>query len=71
LADGKNEEAEALLRDAVAAGKRCFHAGDPVMIQVLRNYADALEHLNRADEASRMRAESDVISVKTPPRSRH
>jgi tetratricopeptide (TPR) repeat protein len=71
LADRKYEEAEALLRDAVAAGKRCFHAGDPLMIQVLRNYADALEHLNRGDEASRMRAESDVISVKAPPRSRH
>jgi hypothetical protein len=41
------------------------------MIQVLRKYADALERLNRGDEASRMRAESDVISVKALPRSRH
>jgi hypothetical protein len=70
LADRKYEEAEALLRDAVAAGS-CLPAGDPVMIQVLRNYADALERLNRGDEAARMRAESDVISVKALPKSSH
>jgi tetratricopeptide (TPR) repeat protein len=70
-ADRKYEEAEALLRDAVAAGKRCLPAGDPVMIRLLRNYADALEHLNRREEASRMRAESDVISIKALWGTRH
>jgi hypothetical protein len=41
--------------------RRVFPAGHPVARNILAIYADVLRRLNRAEEASRVQAESEVI----------
>jgi tetratricopeptide (TPR) repeat protein len=61
LAEKKYVQAEALLHEAIDIGRCRFTAGHPLLNNVLRNYAYALEKLNRKDEAARIRAESQVL----------
>ena len=61
IAQKKYGLAAPLLKQAVELSKRMFRFGDPVSRIVLANYSHVLAELGRAEEASRMRAESEVL----------
>jgi tetratricopeptide (TPR) repeat protein len=63
LADKKYAKAEPLLREAVELCRRKFAPGHPLLNSVLLNYSNVLRKLNRNEEASLARAQSEVVSA--------
>jgi hypothetical protein len=59
LAEKKYNEAEPLLREAVAITKQQFRAGHPQLRNTLLTYCYVLEKLSRSAEAAHHRAEAD------------
>ena len=56
-------EAEPLLREGVEIFRRHFSLGHPALRNLLRNYSYVLDKLNRKEEASLARAQSQVFSA--------
>ena len=56
-------EAEPLLREGVEIYRRNFSLGHPALNNLLRNYSYVLDKLNRKEEASLARAQSQVVSA--------
>jgi tetratricopeptide (TPR) repeat protein len=63
LADKKYGKAEPLLREAVELCRRKFAPGHPLLSSVLLNYSNVLRKLNRNEDASLARAQSEVVSA--------
>jgi tetratricopeptide (TPR) repeat protein len=61
VAEKKYEKAASLLKEGVEISKRALPAGHPVARILLTNYSYVLGELGRKDEASRARAESQVL----------
>jgi hypothetical protein len=61
VAEKKYEQAEPLLREGAEVGRRRLPAGHPLLSSVLQNYSYVLAKLNRPEEASRARAESEAL----------
>jgi serine/threonine-protein kinase len=61
VAEKKYEAAALLLKQAVALSKRLFRPGNPVSRILLANYSYVLGQLGQTEEASRVRAESQVL----------
>ena len=61
IAEKKYAEAEPLLEEGVALGKNLFPSGHPLAWHFLEGYAYVLAKLNRTGEASRARAESELL----------
>src|ERR1700730_13790772 len=71
LADKKYGKAETLLRAAVEQCRCKFVPGHPLLNSVLLNYSNVLRKLNRNEEASLVRAQSEVVSAfRQRPKSR-
>jgi tetratricopeptide (TPR) repeat protein len=61
VAQKKYKLAAPLLKQGVELGKRLFRLGNPVSRTVLANYSHVLAELGQTEEASRVRAESQVL----------
>jgi len=61
LAQKKYERAAPLLKEGVELSRRLFRPGSPISRILLVNYSFVLAKLGRAEEASRVRAESQVL----------
>jgi tetratricopeptide (TPR) repeat protein len=61
IAEKKYELAAPLLKQGVELSKRLFPRGNPVSRTVLTNYSYVLAELGQTEEASRVRAESEVL----------
>jgi tetratricopeptide (TPR) repeat protein len=61
VAQKKYEQAEPLLKQGVELSKGLFRLGNPVSRILLANYSYVLAKLGRTEEASRLRAESQVL----------
>ena len=61
VAEKKYELAMPLLKQGVALAKRVFPPGNPVSRILLANYSFVLVKLGKTEEASRVRAESEVL----------
>ena len=60
-AEKKYENAETMLRTAVATGRQHLPSGHPLVRGTFLNYSHVLEKLNREQDAARYRAEADVL----------
>jgi tetratricopeptide (TPR) repeat protein len=63
VAQKKYGLAAPLLKQGVELSKRLFRLGNPVCRIVLANYSHVLAELGRTEEASRVRAESEVLLI--------
>jgi tetratricopeptide (TPR) repeat protein len=61
VAQKKYRQAAPLLKQGVELSKRLFRLGHPVSRVMLANYSHVLAELGQTEEASRMRAESQVL----------
>ena len=69
LAEKKYDQAEPLLESAVTLSERELPVGHPISRRVLVTYAFVLAKLNRSEEASRVRAQSEIL-LAFPERSK-
>ena len=60
-ADKKYQPAEPLAREAAEIAKRRFRSGHALLRKVLLNYAYILARLDRREESSRVRAETELV----------